>query len=486
MVAPMPLSILHISDLHRDPANPIRNEVLLHSLENDRGRYTKSEEPAIRSPDLIIVSGDIVQGVAEDAKDPENDLRQQYKEALEFLAEISKSLTDGDRERVILVPGNHDVSSHHFRKSLSRISIPPDRKRKLVAELFDAGSSLRWSWSTLELFKITDSAMYAQRMAAYAEFYEAFYEGKRRFDLAPEKQFDVFDFPQHNITVVGFSSCWDNDLFNRQAAVNPACIAEAGRWFRKPANQDRLRVAVWHHNTEGAPNQSDYMDPEVLQNLIDAGYSLGFHGHQHRPQFLDTRFRHGPERRVTVISAGTLCGDGSYSGGRAYNIVEINLAERTGRLFVRRMQNSNLGNPIWGRHALPPNTSPFQAFKYDPPPEPFARAAAGTLALAGAQECIERGEYRKAADLLRPVIALEPLARPILLSCLIKLPDYAALIEIFDPPSSAAEAIHLMDALWANHRRERLTKLMTLPIIADAKDASVVEIRDNYKRRLKQ
>ena len=38
----MKLSVLHISDLHRDPENPIRNDVLLDSLENDRRHYTAS------------------------------------------------------------------------------------------------------------------------------------------------------------------------------------------------------------------------------------------------------------------------------------------------------------------------------------------------------------------------------------------------------------------------------------------------------------
>ena len=33
------ICILQISDLHRDPANPIRNDALLDSLENDRRRY---------------------------------------------------------------------------------------------------------------------------------------------------------------------------------------------------------------------------------------------------------------------------------------------------------------------------------------------------------------------------------------------------------------------------------------------------------------
>lgn len=74
----MKLSVLHISDLHRDPENPIRNDVLLDSLDNDRRHYTAEEAPGVRSPDLIIVSGDIVQGIRSDEPDPENTLRQQY------------------------------------------------------------------------------------------------------------------------------------------------------------------------------------------------------------------------------------------------------------------------------------------------------------------------------------------------------------------------------------------------------------------------
>ena len=50
----MKLSVLHISDLHRDPHNPIRNDVLLDSLENDRRHYSAEEAPPVRSPDLII------------------------------------------------------------------------------------------------------------------------------------------------------------------------------------------------------------------------------------------------------------------------------------------------------------------------------------------------------------------------------------------------------------------------------------------------
>src|SRR3990172_5235492 len=132
----MKLSVLHISDLHRDPDNPIRNDVLLDSLDNDRRHYTAEETPAVRSPDLIIVSGDIVDGVRADTPDPERALSEQYKEALAFLARLTDRFLAGERSRVIVVPGNHDVSAYHFEKSLRRVEILPDRKRDLVSQLF--------------------------------------------------------------------------------------------------------------------------------------------------------------------------------------------------------------------------------------------------------------------------------------------------------------------------------------------------------------
>jgi hypothetical protein len=67
-------------------------------------------------------------------------------------------------------------------------------------------------------------------------------------------------------------------------------------------------MAVWHHSTKGGPRQTDYLDADFLQHLIANGFSLGFHGHQHKPEFLDERYAFGGEKKVNVISASTLCG----------------------------------------------------------------------------------------------------------------------------------------------------------------------------------
>ncbi len=480
----MKLSVLHISDLHRDLANPIRNDVLLDSLENDRRHYSTEETPAVRSPDLIIVSGDIIQGIRPDVQDPETRLHEQYQEALDFISALTDRFVEGDRNRVIVVPGNHDVSAYHFEKSLRRVDILSDRKKELAIQLFSPGSRLRWSWSGFELFEIADRVLYARRLAAFADFYAAFYNGARTYDLDPAKQIDIFDFPAFGLTIAGFSSCCNNDLFNKQGAIHPGCIASAGERLRAPSLQERLRIAVWHHNAEGLPGHSDYMDPDLLQNLIDRGFSLGFCGHQHRPQFLDTRFRHGADRKINVISAGTLCGGASFRHGRAYNVVELDTDNRTGRLHVRETQNDNLSLPIWGRRALPPNTSAYYEFPYDPPPEPAVHSNASTTALIEVQHLYESGDYRKAADILIRVAPTDALARPLLLDCLVKLKDMPAVIASFDPPASEAEAIHVMDALWKEGRRDRLQEVLSIPLIAESADPSVIEIRVKYAARL--
>ena len=241
----------------------------------------------------------------------------------------------GDKRMVVIVPGNHDVSDYHFRQSLEAIDIAPDRKKELVEQLFAPSSRLRWSWTEFMLYKIADEEMYKQRFGAFVDFYSRFYAGQRSYSINPAKQVDIFDFPDWGITIAGFCSCYNNDLFNKQGVIYSDCIAGVGERLRKFSYQDRLRIAVWHHNIAGPPLQVDYMDPDIVQNLIDSGFSLGFHGHQHKPQFLDTRFLHGPDRRINIISAGTLCGNAAFRFGRAYNLVELDI-EKKNRAFARK------------------------------------------------------------------------------------------------------------------------------------------------------
>ena len=222
------ITILQISDLHRDPRNPIRNDALLTSLENDRHRYTAQPDGPIAPPDIIIVSGDVIQGAVPGSADFERTLAEQHDEALGFLVALTDRFLNGRRDRVVIVPGNHDVSACHAIASFNRVDIAADRKTALVSQLFRPDSPMRWSWEEFGLYEIADTAAYAERMRPFAAFYSAFYQGTRVFDIDPSRQFDIFDFPEFDITIVGFSSCHNNDILNKQGAIHPGCIGAVG------------------------------------------------------------------------------------------------------------------------------------------------------------------------------------------------------------------------------------------------------------------
>ena len=193
----MPLSVLHISDLHRDPNNPISNDVLLDSLDRDRDRYTSTETPRFKSPELIIVSGDIVQGVKHGTPNAIDTLKRQYDEALDFLTNLTDRFLHGNKHRIIVVPGNHDVSDYVFRQSLEPVLLPdePTARQELYARLFKPDSLLRWSWHDLTLYQITDRTVYDARCKAFCEFYNDFFAGLRSYSIDPDKQLDVIDLP---------------------------------------------------------------------------------------------------------------------------------------------------------------------------------------------------------------------------------------------------------------------------------------------------
>ena len=481
----MNINILHVSDLHRDPYSPISNITLLDSMKKDREQYSSSDDLGVNSVDLIVVSGDIVQGVRHGRADAEVILQHQYEEALEFLEGLTDQFVDGHKESVVIVPGNHDVSDHHFRESIERVEIPSGGPRELIGPLFTGQSNLRWSWEELALYQIKDIDMYSKRFLPFVTFYDNFYGGGRRYSANEESQFDIFDFPDFGVSVTGLSSCSKNDLLNRQGAIHPDCLATASEELRKPKFHNRLRLAVWHHHIEGPPLMVDYMDPDIVQNLVYRDFSLGLHGHQHRPQYLDYRFRHGSDRKITLISAGTLCGGAAYGFKRSYNLIQLDLENHSGKLHVREMQNDNLQLPIWGKHSSPSNLTGSLGFTFDPPPnKPQGGLFKNTTILLEAQSLHEAGEFGKAAEALLSLQGLDELGRPILLNCLLQLRDYAGVISMFDPPHGSSEAIAVMDSLWAEGRRERLRQLLESRPINASTDPSVTEVRTKYQMRL--
>lgn len=481
----MKLSVLHISDLHRDASNHVSNQNLLDSLERDRERYSQEDHVTIQPPDLIVVSGDIVQGVIDDSN-PTATLSLQYEEAYHFLNTLTSAFVAGNKDRVIIVPGNHDASACSFYSSIQPMQVSESNHKALADQLFSQGTILRWSWNSFSLYRIADTTAYRQRFDAFIEFYNAFYNSNRQYPQDPSQQFDLFDLPEFDMTFVGFNSSYNNDMFNKQGFIHPDCISQARSRLRRPEYGGRLRLAVWHHNIEGPPRQTDYLDPEITDNLIDSGYSIGFHGHQHKPRYLQNRFRYGIDRSITVIGAGTICGTPPYRYGRAYNIVELDTTTNTGRLHVREMKNDDFQLPIWGPAFVHNNSLAYLDFSFDPPPGANAHGGKLTTMLARAKRLYEAGHHFEASQLVKGSITQDGIARRLFLECLIVLDDSQGIIDNFDPPQAAGEAVALMDALWIKGEKRRLGQVLDLSLVHNSSDPSVIEVGIKYRARLQR
>lgn len=477
----MPATVLHISDLHRDSGSAITTTTLLESLRLDRERYMADRVPA---PDLAVVSGDIVLGVATDSSDADARLQQQYKEASEFLVALTDLFFYGDRERVVLIPGNHDVSHPHVLRATESTVVPaePEQRAIVARQLREEDSVWRWVGPEFALRRIHDLSTYHRRLEPYADFYAAFYRGKRSFPMDPAKQFAVHDFPAFGLVVAALSSCCNNDVFNRAGRIHPDCVAGATRAIHEQVKRGQVALATWHHNLAGGPNDSDYVDADVLQSLIDGGFVIGLHGHQHRPQFLEHRFTADRERGMAVISAGTLCGGPrTLPSGRmrAYNVVVVDPQRQGGILHVRDMKNSTFGLPVWGPAYVTEFSGSSLAFPLKMPP----RSVSAMDAASEAAMLLRQGDPAKAVALVRPHFG-DALARRVALEALGQLEAWTEIQKLFSPPGSAAEFVALAEALYQLRLKTELTALIESDFAKNSSEASVRQSIELARTRL--
>ena len=442
----------------------------MESLRLDRERYVNEGLP---TPDIAIVSGDIVYGVNTSNADSDAALKRQYDEALDFLARLADTFFSGNRERVILVPGNHDVSHPHVMRATEMAELPTEsEKRKMLArELVSENSVWRWVWTDFALRRIVNPEEYNRRMEPFALFFKAFYEGRRNFSLDPAAQFSLHDFPDLGVVIAGLSSCADNDLFNRSARIHPDNVARVTREVAAYVKKGRLPIAVWHHNLAGGPNDSDYLDAEFLQTLMDGHFSIGLHGHQHRPQYLEHRFTADKKRTLTVLSAGTLCGGPqSIPTGRrrSYNVVTIDREKSSGKLHVREMTNNSFSLPVWGAAYVPEFDGSSMTFEMTMAVRPVSPIqAAGEAA-----ELLKAGDARGAAKLAGKY-PNEPYARRVVLEALTSIGDWDGICEFCAVPQSNLEISALCEALYMSGEKTALRELISQEAVANNQDAAV-------------
>ena len=340
-----PYSILQISDLHRSPHDPISNAELISALVEDCDRYV-NEDPKITIPEAIVVCGDIIRGVKLGTNDHEAQLVQQYKVAEDFLGELANRFLDGDRSRLIIVPGNHDIDWNVAQKAFEPIALK-DIPDNLVSSVpYYDRSDYRLDWKSLTLLRIADRDLYEQRLDAFWSFFEKFYSGvSGLLSVQSRADANLFSLCENRIGLAAFNSCHNNDCYAVHGLIRQEAIARSHLMFKDFGHVFDLRIAVWHHSIEGSPYCTDYMDADIVRGMIGRGFRLGLYGHQHKTQITPRHICLPDHERMVVVSAGSLCaGPQELPTGtnRQYNILEISPDFRSVRVHVRAMKVANL------------------------------------------------------------------------------------------------------------------------------------------------
>lgn len=335
----MKLRILHISDLHATPPFDTLDDVWLGPAALLDTLVAKD-----RKFDFIVVSGDLTQAARKD----------EYDKLLEFSQKTLMNLLDEKKQqpqRIIFVPGNHDVDwqaqiGQPFSiAGYTDSSSDPASWAKLLdkARSSPRSSDLRMhvgKLGHLEFIKLSPEH-YRKRMKNVQNFLNKFY-GKslkssenHHFNLLNEnggEDWSAHVFPDEGIIFYGFNSCFHNDRYWTGAGINPNAIAKVQQhaallqWQRQQKKQREFTLAAaWHHGLRGEQGRADYLEYSDLGRLYNAGFHLGFHGHTHRSesQLLDHLFSSG---RFVIVSTGSL-GAGSAdrpdSVGNQLSIVQV-------------------------------------------------------------------------------------------------------------------------------------------------------------------
>ena len=464
----MKFSILHISDLHKENADNYEN--LLQSLKDDCEKYVSN---GIKKPEIIVISGDLISGGTTD------EIIVQYSIVTNFINLLVDFFLNGDKTKVIIVPGNHDIDWNETKQSMQK-ELEENNERNLI-ELFKSKSSVRWSWKEFCFYQIVDNDKYDNRFAQFSKFYYDFYGDT--YSLNPDEQFKLYDIPKFGITFIGFNSCYHNDHLNLSGIIKPDCISKSSDELRKYYSQGRLLIGVWHHNTIGLPKENNYMDKRILRSMMDKHIQIGLHGHHHVCQVTFEYKSIFDEDKLLIISAGTLYGNTkSLPSGtkRQYNLIEFEIEVDKAKITINSREDksqSEYAIPSWGEGRISDSSNSSWSTEVVLPKQPSFEEKLNLIIKSVEQS----QDYNLGARQLMEFDTENPLIRKFLLEYLAKSGDNQLIYKHFRNPRNSIEAISVLNAVIELNDSSMKREILTNEYIKNNTDGSVKHLVNQIK-----
>ena len=469
------ISILHISDLHKDKNDSYDD--LISSLELDADNYEKA---GIKRPEIIVVSGDIIKGAM--GVDAANEIKDQYSQASIFLESLTDLFLDGDKRRLIIVPGNHDINREVSKVSMTIIE-HGSNERDLHKHLYDDNSLIRWNWKDLHFYEISNRDTYNSRFDHFIEFFNGFYNGVHELSTIREEQSCIFHLKEYNIAFIGFNSCDGLDHLNTAGKINSTTLTRLRKPLKELHNSGNLLIGVWHHHTNGSPYENNYLDKRILTAMIDRHIYMGLHGHQHISEIANEFKGSINEQSLYLVSAGTLYGnikDLPPGTSRQYNIIEIDLNDDVNITIHSREDRAPKLFPIpsWTKGRIGSSYESSISFKLPKPPLVDMETLINNI-LRKAETTDDISSIHK--DFI-DLGTDNPIVRKFLLEFLVKADEYEKIYSIFLPVLNNEEAVQILNAVINLNDSRRVANALKDKYIHTSSDASVKTLRNAVER----
>ncbi len=265
------IHLLHLSDLHL--GTPADAQKYLGQLATDL-----TQELKVRRLEYLLISGDVAT----------RSVPNEYEAALALVEGVVDRF-GLDADRVVVVPGNHDLNwdlSAQAYRYVPKHQLP----RELTEDYVAQGN----------LAVQRDETAYGQRFSHFSSgFYKRLYQGIEYPIDAAEQALTRFR-PDDRLLFLTLNSCWQIDhLHPERSGICPQALSRALDRIMDERYKDWLKIAVWHHPVTG----QEMMNDEFLQLLSVHNFQLCLHGHIHEAQ--QGFYKYDENRGLHIVGAGT-------------------------------------------------------------------------------------------------------------------------------------------------------------------------------------
>jgi hypothetical protein len=310
------LTWLHLSDWHQT-GKDFKRQKLRDALIRDIEHRLAGISRSLDTIDFIVFSGD----VAWLGK------QEEYQAAASEFFDPLLRAAGVSRDRLFIVPGNHDLDREHLYEMLPGELQRPFTTSALVEKwLVDDERRAR----TLEPFK------------AYRDFVSA-YTGQESPDYAAVTTFSVSG---EQVALLGLNSAWICARYKEKKAeekeVNDYGRLVLGdpqlyRALQKAREQSPwVQIAVLHHSFDWLTTTDLLPEKSQIREQLSGGCHFVLHGHEHQPNVTVPR---GATNNCAVISAGSSYERTDPKASRyahGYNFVSLDSYAGKGTVYLRR------------------------------------------------------------------------------------------------------------------------------------------------------